>query len=178
MNVRYKPSDYEIKLIILFVIKHLRTSATYTILDYVISASVDMNYFDLQQHIDNLIETDNIAELTIDGDRVYTLSRSGEETIGFFADRIPFSIREKLTKHANIMNKRKNAASEITYDYYPINETEYAVKLHIKENGVTLLKLEVYIGDKQTAKNICERFAHETDKIYTGILGVINEKKE
>ena len=177
MKVKYKPSEYEIKLIILFVIKNLRTSATYTILDYVISSSIDMNYFALQQYIDNLIETDNISELNIDGEGVYTLSREGEETIGFFADRIPFSIREKLTEYVNIINKRKNVSSEITYDYYPITEREYGVKMHIKENGVTMMKLDIYVGDKQSAKDICTRFASDTDKIYAGILALVNGEK-
>ena len=174
MKVMYKPSEYEIKLIILFVIKNLRTSATYTILDYVISSSIDMNYFDLQQYIDNLIETDNITELTIDGERVFSLSRAGEETIGFFADRIPFSIRERLIEYVNITNKKKNVSSEITYDYYPISQTEYGVKMNIKENGVTMMKLDIYVGDKQSAKNICKRFADNTTEIYAGILAIIN----
>lgn len=177
MRVMYKPSEYEIKLIILFVIKNLRTSATYTILDYVISSSIDMNYFDLQQYIDNLIETDNISELTIDGERVFSLSRDGEETIGFFADRIPFSIRERLIEHVNIINKKKNVSSEITYDYYPITQTEYGVKMNIKENGVTMMNLEIYAGDKQNAKDICKRFADNTTDIYAGILALITDEE-
>ena len=150
----YKPDEYEMKLIILYVIQNLKISATYTILDYIISSTVDLNYFDLQNHIDNLIETDNIAELEIDDEKVYSITVPGEETIGFFRDRIPFSIREKLDAHIKeYINEKENSASEITSDYYPVNEDEYAVNLTIKENGVTMLNLEIYIGDKETAKN-------------------------
>ena len=58
MKTMYKPNEYEMKLIILYVIKNLKTSATYTILDYVVSSCVDLNYFDLEQYIGNLIETE------------------------------------------------------------------------------------------------------------------------
>ena len=33
MKTMYKPSEYEMKLIVLFVIQNLKTSATYTLLD-------------------------------------------------------------------------------------------------------------------------------------------------
>ena len=174
----YKPDEYEMKLIILYVIQNLKISATYTILDYIISSTVDLNYFDLQNHIDNLIETDNIAELEIDDEKVYSITVPGEETIGFFRDRIPFSIREKLDAHIKeYTNEKENYSSEITSDYYPINENEYAVNFTIKENGVTMLNLEIYIGDKETAKNTSEYFLKNTNDVYMGIFDLINKRK-
>ena len=83
-------------LIILYVISKLRTSATYTILDYIISPAADTNYFALQNYLEALIESENLSELTVDGEKIYSLTVSGEETIGFFADRIPPSVRDKL----------------------------------------------------------------------------------
>ena len=178
MKIMYKPNEYEMKLIILYVIKNLRTSATYTVLDFVVSSSVDLNYFDLQHYIVNLIETENISELIIDNDKVYTLTPSGEETIGFFEKEIPFSVREKLTNNIIIINKRENAASEITADYLPINEREYMVKFNIKETNITLMSVEAYIGDKQRAKDICEYFKENTEKVYTDILNILNNTKK
>ena len=171
----YKPNEYEMKLIILYVIKNLKTSATYTILDYVVSSCVDLNYFDLEQYIGNLIETENITELTIENEKVYSLTDSGEETIEFFETGIPFSIRERLNTVVALTNKRENAATEITADYLPINETEYCVKLNIKENNVTMLGLEVYIGDKQRAKDICEYIKKDTTKVYSDIISALNK---
>lgn len=174
MKTMYKPSEYEMKLIVLFVIKNLKTSATYTILDYVISSVVDMDYFGLQEYIGNLIEVGDVSELDIENDKVYSLNPSGEETIGFFADKIPFSIREKLTLHINITNKKQNSASEISCDYYPINNTEYSVKLNIKENNVTMMSLDVYIGDKETAKKAAEYFSSNVTDVYGKVMEIIN----
>ena len=174
MRTMYKPSEYEMKLIVLYVIKYLRTSATYTILDYVISSVVDMDYFVLQEYIGTLMEVGDLAEFEIENDKVYSLTSSGEETIGFFTDKIPYSIREKLTERINVTNKEQNSANEITCDYYPINNTEYCVKFHMKENNVTMLALDVYIGDKETAKKASEYLLASTGDAYSKIMEIIN----
>ena len=59
----------------------------------------------LQEYIGTLMEVGDLAEFDIDNDKVYSLTASGEETLGFFADKIPYSIREKLTNCVNIINK-------------------------------------------------------------------------
>ena len=174
MRTMYKPSEYEMKLIVLYVIKYLRTSATYTILDYVISSVVDMDYFVLQEYIGTLMEVGDLAEFEIENDKVYSLTPSGEETIGFFADKIPYSIREKLTTCVNNTNKEQNSENDITCDYYPINNTEYCVKFHMKENNVTMLALDVYIGDKETAKKASEYLLASTGDAYSKIMEIIN----
>ncbi len=175
MRTTYKPSEYEMKLIVLFVIRNLKTSATYTLLDYVISSVVDMNYFDLELYIRNLIEVGDLAEIKIENERVYSLNASGEETIGFFEGKIPYSIRERLDEYVKIVNKKANVANKISADYYPINEKEYGAILSIMENNATMLKLDVYVGDKETAKKTAEYFNNNVNEVYAKIMQMVTD---
>ena len=175
MKSIYKPTEYEMKLIVLYVISKLKTSATYTILDYAISSVVDMNYFALQEYILNLIEVGDIAEVEIEKDRVYTLSTSGEETIGFFESKIPYSIREKLDVMIKRVNDNANPSNKIDVDYYPLNEKEYGVKFTMKENDVTMLSLDVYIGDRENAKKVCNYFKENTNEVYSEIFKIVSK---
>lgn len=175
MKTMYKPSEYEMKLIVLFVIQNLKTSATYTLLDYVISSVVDMNYFDLELYIRNLIEVGDLSEMEIESQRVYSLNPSGEETIGFFESKIPFSIRERLLQYVKDVNEKANVSNEISTDYYPINENEYGVVLNITENNVTMLKLDVYVGDKENAKKVAEYFKANVNDVYKNIMQQVTE---
>lgn len=174
MKIMYKPSEYEMNLIILYVISNLKTSATYTILDYIVSQAVDVNYFALQDYLLALIESENLTELTLDGEKIYSLTVLGEETIGFFADRIPMSVRDKLGEHIRITNERENVSSEIACDYFPISENEYSVKLNIKENNVTMLNVEMYVGDAERAKRISNYFKANTASVYSDIVSLLN----
>ena len=175
MKSIYKPTEYEMKLIVLYVISKLKTSATYTILDYVISSVVDMNYFALQEYILNLIEVGDIAEVEIEKSSVYTLNASGEETIGFFEGKIPFSIREKLDVMVKKVNDNANPSNKTEVDFYPLNEKEYGVKFTLKEDNITMLSLDVYIGDRENAKKVCNYFKQNTNDVYSKILGIVSQ---
>ena len=37
-----------------------------------------------------------------------------------------------------------------------------------------MMSVEAYIGDKQRAKDICEYFKENTEKVYTDILNILN----
>ena len=81
MEYIYKPTEYEIKLIILYTIKSLKVSANYTLLDYVISSAANVNYFDLEQYIASLIDKNNLMEYEADGNIYFSITDSGEECI-------------------------------------------------------------------------------------------------
>ena len=134
-----------------------------------------MNYFALQEYILNLIEVGDIAEVEIEKDRVYTLSTSGEETIGFFESKIPYSIREKLDVMIKRVNDNANPSNKIDVDYYPLNEKEYGVKFTMKENDVTMLSLDVYIGDRENAKKVCNYFKENTNEVYSEIFKIVSK---
>ena len=137
-----------------------------------------MNYFDLEQYIINLIDVGDVAEHELDNDRVYTLNSSGEETIGFFDSKIPYSIREKLLEQISIVNDESDNSNEVAADCYPVNEREYGGVLNIKENNVTMLNLDVYMGDKDAAKKVAHYFASNVNDVYKKILEIIKDATE
>ena len=81
MEYTYKPTEYEIKLIILYTVKTLKVSSSYTLLDYVISSAANVNYFELEQYIAALMDKDNLIEYEADGNKYFSITESGEETL-------------------------------------------------------------------------------------------------
>ena len=175
MEYAYKPTDYEIKLIILYAVKSLKVGASYTILDYVISSSANVNYFELEQYIKNLIETSNLSERLTDGENIFTITDSGEETLGFFLNKIPGSIMERLDDKISDINRQESSGNKIYADYYPVNESEYTVKFSLEEHGTVLMSMELYAGSKERAKDICVYLKSNTEDFYKRVAAIINE---
>lgn len=170
MNFRYRPTEQEIKLMILYIISSLRVNATYTLLDYIIVRSADVNYFELEQHIRALIESGNISELEVEGKLIFSLTDSGEETAGFFAERIPYSVREKIDAAVIEVNKKESGANVVSADYFPITEGQYKVECAIVEEHVTLLKFEVYAGPVERAKEMTRYIRNNTAQVYRDMM--------
>ena len=85
MDYKYKPDDYETKLIILYSIKNLRQSPSYAVLGQVVTGSADINYFEMQHYIEELLSLKTIEEYKVDNENVYSLTQSGEEMCEFFS---------------------------------------------------------------------------------------------
>ncbi len=171
----YKPGDYEAKLIILFALKNLKQSPNYQILSQVVSQSADVQYFELQQYLDALIEIKSVEEFKIGEEYVYTLTNMGEETCEYFSSRIPLSVRESIIEASREINNDKSDINKIYADYIPINEREYKVVCGIKENNVKLIDFEMYAGDKEKAKKVCAYFKNHTKDFYMNIVKYIEE---
>lgn len=175
MEYRYQPTDYEKKLMVLYAIQHLKVNATYPILDYVLSKSAAVNYFELEQHVDILIETNNIEELEFDGKHVFSITPTGEETVGFFEKSIPFSVREKLQAAVAEVNGKESGANVMAADFVPINEKEYQVTCHIRENNTDLLKLELYVGSRERAERAAAFLRRDMAAFYQGLMRLLEE---
>ncbi len=178
MEFKYRPDEIEIKLMLLYIIKNLKTEATYTLLDYIVKDIAELNYFELQRYIDALVGTKDIKELrTNEGTLIYSITNTGEETVEFFAEKLPFTIREELTGKVNEINKKQNTSSEIKVDYYPLNTNEYAVKFYVKENGTSMLKLDFYAGSRDRAKEMANYINNNPQDAYSALFECINKLK-
>ena len=175
MNHRYKPDDYETKLIILYSIKNLKQSPTYAVLGQVVTGSADINYFEIQHYMEELTELKTIEEYMVDGQNVYSLTQAGEEMCEFFSSRIPGSIRQKIEDAAYEINNDKSRENRVYANYIPINEQEYKVNCGIMEDNIKLLDFEMYAGSKERAKKICEYFKENTSSFYTEVVALIEK---
>lgn len=175
MEFAYKPTDYEIKLIILYAVKALKLDANYTILDYVISSAANVNYFELEQYIKNLLDSGNLKERIDGNENIFSITDSGEETLSFFSNKIPGSIMERLDNMISGVNREEARGNKVYADYYPINENEYAVKISIEEGKTVLMNMEFYAGSKERAKDICIYLKSNTEDFYKKVAAIINE---
>lgn len=175
MDFKYRPDEMEIKLMLLYIIKNLRCEATYTLLDYIVKDIAELNYFELNNYIKALVSTSDIKEIkTGDDSLIYSITNTGEETIDFFADKLPFTIRETLNERIKHINKVHNTANEIKVDYYPVCCNEYAVSFDVVENNIPMLKLEFYAGSLERAKELAIYINENPDTAYEKLFKCIN----
>ena len=175
MEFTYTPTEYEIKLMVLYTVKNLKVASNYTMLDFVISSSADVNYFELERYITDLMSTQNLTSYSADGDKFYAITEAGEETVGFFERKIPGSIRLKLKDKIDEINRENARGNKIFADYIPINENEYSVKLSLEDNGAVILNLEFYAGPKERASEICTYLRKNTTEFYKAFMELVDQ---
>lgn len=176
MEHLYKPSDYEAKLIIFYALKNLNKSPSYTVLSEVVSSAADIQYFELQGYLQELVTMNSIEENKIGDETVYMLTSLGEDYYDFYKNEILPSVQTKVLEAASRINNDKSDSNKMYADYIPINENEYKVVCGIVENNVKLIDFEMYAGSKEKAKKICQYFKEHTNEFYMNIVSFIESK--
>lgn len=174
--LKYRPgeTDEDMKLMVLFAIGRLKVSATYTRIFHVLSAAADVSYCLLTIPISDLIDSGNIEELHYDDQTVFSLTKRGSETLGYFEERILRSVRLRMQDEIDRINKEVLSGNKLDASIVPINEEEYLVKAEITENKVPVLKFEMYVGDKERARKIVRNFKEHTSLMYLQVIKAID----
>jgi predicted transcriptional regulator len=173
----------EVKLIILFILKNINMPLSHAQLTEIVMKDSLMNYFILHQYLSELVSFNQIKVSEESGKQIYDITAEGRQTLEFFENRIPYSIREKIL--ITIINTKREfiKAREILSDYTPRNENEFFVECKIIENDAPLINLSLIVGTKAQAKSICEYWKTNAEQAYLKIISALtpdqkNMKKE
>ncbi len=163
----------EVKLIIMYIIENFREpidngQITDIFMDY---AFVD--YFTMQKYLDELVETKLVAIDYADKLRLYFLADHGREAYEAYIHKIPTSVREKLLKTIKAYKKRERNAEDISASFRSINELSYLTELSIRDSGFPLMEVRLAVGSKDTAREICQKFKEDPDKVYKALMGAV-----
>jgi predicted transcriptional regulator len=168
----------EHKLTILYIVQNTYIPVNNLELsDIAIECSL-MNYFILQQLLNELNEDKLIIYKTGNGRRIYTLTKKGKETLDFFIDRIPAGRKKRIDEYLKEKRPSIQKKIRILSDYIPVSETEYAVKLIAREEDFTLININIMAGSKADARKICKNWDKGSDKIYQEILESLLKKRD
>ena len=94
-----------------------------------------MNYFFLQQFINDLVELDLLRASEIDGKTFYSITDKGKETLHLLNEKIPKGVKKRIDDSVSEIKRKIRNETLITADYIPESENEYTVKLSIREDS-------------------------------------------
>lgn len=170
----------EIKLIILYIIRNFGEAIDNGQITDIFMDYEFVDYFTMQQYLDELVEMRLVEVDRHDGLRLYFLTGHGTEAYDAYMKNIPVSVREKLLLSIRAYKKKERNEADISATYRPINELSYAADLSIRESGFPLLDIRMSVGSKETAREVCRRFRENPQKTYAALLEILtgDAKKE
>ena len=163
------------KLLILYILQKVNHPVNYKeLLELVISIS-DMNYFDFQQFLQDLLDDKFILKYLRDDDEIIELTAEGKNALELTLDMLPGIIKLKVdSSFKEQYNKIKDEFS-VYAKYTPISETTFTVNCKIVENSQTIFNLEIIADSRGQAKEIVNNWNKNAEQIYPNILKVLTE---
>lgn len=163
----------ENKLILLYIVKNIKYPLTKTQLTDLVLETSFINYFTLQQYIDDL-ETSKFIEHELINEKYFIkLTEKGDNVLTFFGDRIS---KPKLSILDNyISEKTDSIKKELTIhgDYTPDDNNSFIVNLKALENNSLIIDLKLSVASKKQAIDLCNKWKKNSSDIYTQIINAL-----
>lgn len=168
-------SEVEVKnkLIILQVLRAFGVPLTNDQTTEFILENELINYFELQQYLSELIDSDMIEINISDHEEHYYLTNNGKRTLHYFNGRLSKELRRFINDQADNKKDRIIAKTNITADYFKLDDGEYLVELKVDEQDHTLMDLKLNVITSKHAKHICEKWEREAQYLYGDILNLL-----
>ncbi|GFN36070.1 DUF4364 family protein [Tepidimicrobium xylanilyticum] len=165
------------KLLLLYIIdKSEKPLTNEQITEFVLERNY-MNYFLIQQFLSELIQSDFIEYINKDGNNYYHILDKGKATLSYFEDRIPKKIKEEIVEKFMEIREKEKKATQVLYDYYQKEDSQYMVNLKLVEKDETLFSLYINVATDEQARRICSVWESNTEYIYKNILNLLVGEK-
>lgn len=166
------------KLLILYILQKINNPISYKeLLELVISIS-DMNYFDFQQFLQDLLEDQFIIKYEHNNEEILELTNEGKYALELTIDMLPGILKLKVDSSFKEKYSKIKDEFSVFAEYTPITETNFSVKCKIIENNITLFNLEAIADSRDQAKTIVDNWNNHADNIYPQILNILTNKAD
>ncbi|KNZ41678.1 DUF4364 family protein [Acetobacterium bakii] len=165
----------ENKLIILYVLKKIKTSLTREQIALIVIENLQISYFDIQLYIDDLIKDEFLSILDFDGKSALTITPMGKEILKVFKNKIPGYIMDMINLYLQENREKIFKEVKVTANYQEKGASDYLVQLKLHENNVILMEISLNAPTVKLALDICDRWKENTQELYASVLEVLTQ---
>ena len=158
------------KLILLFVFDKMEVPLSEnTILDMCCSANNWLAYMDCQPILSQLLDCGWVYNIGTAQSPLYSITPDGRVCLANFFIKIPASTREAISLFIKNNRSKYRRKQECVSDYFMNKDGTYTVSLKIIEPLQPVLELKLVVPNRQTAKNIYNKWGEKASIVNRNI---------
>lgn len=163
----------ENKLLLIYILEKINVSISKNKLTEIVLENNLINYFTLQEYINELISSNFLECTEFDKKHRLKLTSKGHKVLKMFKNRISYDkikiIDSYIQKNISTI---KNEIS-LTADYTIAENNSFTVNLCAYEKDITLIDLKINVSTNKSAKSICEKWKANSTQLYNDILKML-----
>lgn len=163
------------KLIILYLLSQVKLQLSLSQITQIILERGYTNYFSLQQYLNELEKSHFIATSKQNNTSYFEITDKGTEALDFFGSRIPDFIRRELEQFIEGNWRKLRSELDVFAEYTPNKTNEYIVHCKVTENNSPLIELNLSVGSKKQAIELCNKWKSEASSLYSEILQILSK---
>ena len=163
------------KVLILYILDTVEKPVTNDALLELVLSIQDINYFYFQQFLLDLLENKYIIQSKEDehSETVYSLTRSGKETLELTKDMIPGILKLKIDNTIKGELGEIEEEVSIVSEFAPGNKDDFIVTCKVVENNRTIFEVSTSAASRDQAKFISDNWKENAIDIYPKIMDLL-----
>lgn len=164
------------KLLILYIIKKLKNPCSNTYITDIILSNNFLNYFILQQYLNDLVESNYLIVLKPKNETLYKLAPRGKKILEMFQNRISQFKIDCFNNYMLSLNN-KNQTLNVEFKHSKDKTNNPMLELSFNKNEDQLLKLNLKLDSKEQIDSIIKICKNNPLNIYNSILSLLTNQK-
>lgn len=166
-------NKFEIKVFILYLLKNIGEPLDITTIGEVVVQDAFVNYFDFSICFSDLLETSQVEEIEVEGEKLYVISETGVLMVSEVQSALYAGVKEKALRSAQRLIALKRHGNRISCEVSECGRG-FMLSASIVDNEKTLLRLETYVTDEDYANRMKANFDEKAEVIYKGALALLS----
>lgn len=170
---KFYSSDFSMRLMLMYTALLYKKPITNSIITSCIMERNNVNFFELQFNLYELVKKGEFYGFKEDGQYLYRLTEDGKEDIECFEYKIPLVIKKKIKDSVDEQLKREKPITDVVADFTPEGD-EFLASMKVLENGIEQFGVNVLVTDREIAKAVCVYLKNNAARLFTNINEEIN----
>lgn len=170
-------SHTEIKALVCYILTKLGQAMSFAELHEALQEGSLVNYFELVQVIDGLVESGHLALEAQEGREYYQITETGVQAGREFENSLPLSVRQKALRSAERLLRRKKRESEVLIETRKA-DGGYYMELSIPEQTGKLVSFTLFLPTREECERVRRRFLNDPVFIYKCVLAMLTGERD
>lgn len=169
------------RILLLYLLDYLKESVSEEQLIRIILDNKWMSYFELQQILVDLRETDMIERIETPEGFFFRRLPQGDQMLSFFGKRLSPAMASKVKIFAEENAQRIQIENQVRADYERLSDNEYVAHCKIIEKDIAIIQLSLNLPSREQARQVCDIWRKQSGEIYSQIIAQFSKyvkKKE
>ena len=164
------------KLLILYIIKKLKHPCSNAYITNIILNNNFLNYFLLQQYLNDLVESNYLVLLKPKDEILYKLAPRGKKILEMFQNRISKFKIDCFNNYMNSFTQKETSIISKT-NYSKTNSDSFKLNIEFDRSNENIMSLNLKIESEQDLKSIIRNCKDNPQNIYNLILSSLKNQK-
>lgn len=170
---KFYSSAFSMRLMLMYAASEYKKPITNTVLTNCILENNEVNFFDLQFNLYELVKRGELYGFKEDGEYFYRLTEDGQADIDCFNFKIPLVIKKKIRDSVEKQLEREKPITDVIADFTPVGK-EFLASMKVMENGVEQFGVNVLVTDREIAKGVCVYLKNNAARLFGTVNDEIN----